>query len=69
MRQHHDGGALVGRETLQGFLGPGHDELVGARNALRSGKTSPSIGDDRPPAKPLRRTTELLGEIDGAEDE
>src|SRR6185312_9233499 len=54
---------------LQSFLGPGHEELVGARNALRSGEASPRIGDDRPPAKPFRGATKLLGEIDSAEDE
>ena len=61
---------MVGRALRDRVVRPGDDELVGARADARASRTSPRASATvvRQPSA-LRRATQRLGGVDGAEDE
>ena len=67
--QHDHRRCVIGLNALEDLLGPGHDQFVGAREALRRRKAPARVRRDRAPAEPLRRSAQRLGRIDRAEYE
>ena len=69
MREDDDRGRVVGLHLRERLVGPGDDQLVGARDPLLRRELGTRVGDDRVPAEELRGRAERLGRVDRAVDE
>ena len=63
MHERDDGGVCIDLD----LVGPGDDDLVGARHALACRKPGAWIDDDRAPAEWARQRAECLGDVAGAD--
>jgi hypothetical protein len=69
VREHHDRGAVVGREPCERDVGPLDEELVRARDPLPGREGGARVDAGRVPAEQLRRSAERLGQVDRADDD
>src|SRR6186997_1895881 len=69
VREHDDGGVLVGPDAREGLVGPFDEQLVGARHALGGCEPAARVSDDRRPAELLRGGAQGFRGVDRADDE
>src|SRR5919109_2566507 len=69
VRQQDDRRRVAGTKPVEHLVRPAHDQLVGARDALRGRELRTRDGDDRPPAELLRRGRERFGRVDRTDDD